>query len=532
MLFAKPDPFRVALNRVTFGARDTDVATVNGMGWAAWIDDQLAAPAGDNSALTAHLNAQIMHIEYAAANTAQGSWNAVNEDRGLNYVNASTPTLWNIARNAGVSISFNERTRIRQELAAVTWIRNAHSRYQLREFMADFWHNHFNIGKNENELATALLPVYDRVAIRPHVFGNFRAMLEANATSSSMMLYLDNWVSTATTPNENYAREIMELHTLGEDSYYGTASPSSVPTGHFGYAVGFTDQDIIQASRVLSGWTIQGGQRFGKTILPNTGEFTFNPAQHNTQAGTLLGLNVQSAVADNMNQGRLLLNMLAYHPATANFIVRKLARRMFGDFAPQAVIDRGVGAWLAFQTAPDQIARVLRAMLVTGNEIREEPATKARRPYERLIALARTTDMVLNASTLMTSLLDPLNDHLFAWQAPNGRPDINEYWLATGATVATWNLLQQFSYIPQVKTSFIAQTPTDVVTSATGVVEYWVGRMVGATLSTPAMNALVLDQAGTLGVPNVSRFASQINLENAYRRLVGLIATSEEFTLR
>ena len=95
--------------------------------------------------------------------------------------------------------------RIRQELAAATWIRNVHSRYQLREFMTDFWHNHFNIGKVENELATSLLPVYDRVAIRPNVFGNFRTMLEANATSTSMLVYLDNWVSTICRPATSLA---------------------------------------------------------------------------------------------------------------------------------------------------------------------------------------------------------------------------------------------------------------------------------------------------------------------------------------
>lgn len=127
MLPAKPDPTRVALNRVTFGARDTDVAAATAIGWAGWVEDQLAAPAGDDPALTAHLNAQLMHIEYAAGSSAQGSWNAVNEDRGLNYVNASTPTLWNIARNAGVSVSFNERFRIRQELAAVN-LENAYRR--------------------------------------------------------------------------------------------------------------------------------------------------------------------------------------------------------------------------------------------------------------------------------------------------------------------------------------------------------------------------------------------------------------------
>ena len=533
MLPAKPDSLRVALNRVTFGARDLEVAGVAASGWAAWVDDQLKPPVGDDPQLDAHLKAQVMHIEYPASDPAQtqSSWAAVKEDRTLNYIGADTPTLWNVATRAGLSVSFSERFRIRQELAAATWIRNTHSKYQLREFMADFWHNHFNIGKNENELATALLPVYDRAAIRPHVFGNFRAMLEANATSSSMLIYLDNWVSTATTPNENYAREIMELHTLGGAAYYGTELAGNVQKGNDGVALGFTDQDIVHASRALSGWTVKFGQRFGGVQIASTGEFIYNSAQHNTQAGVLLGAFI-APLTDPMAQGRKLLDMLAYHTMTAAFIVTKLAKRIFGDSPPQAVIDRGIAAWKANPTAPDQIAQVLRAMLVGGTEVMTAPVTKVRRPFERLIALARTTDMVVNASTAMTSLLDPLNDGLFAWPAPDGRPDINGYWLATGATVTTWNLLFQLPNFRDVKTTLTNQTPLSDAASATGVVEYWVGRMVGAQLSSAAMNMLTSDQAGSAGVPAVLKTNSATAIENAYRRLVSLIATSEEFTLR
>lgn len=538
MLPEKPDALRIALNRVTFGARDTDVANVQAMGWPAWVADQLAPSVGDDPALDAHIKAQRLRIQYPAATpgvngmNAQANWPAVDELRPLNYIGADIPTLWSVARYAGVTVPFQERQRIRQEIAAATWIRNTHSRYQLREFMTDFWHNHFNIGKNENELATGLLPAYDRVAIRPHVFGNFRSMLEANATSPSMLMYLDNWVSTATTPNENYAREIMELHTLGGGAYLGTLPAADVGQGADGIAVGFTDQDIVQASRALSGWTVQYGQRHGGVTLPSTGEFIYNAAQHNTQAGYLLGTSVASLTAP-MQQGRKLLDMIAAHDATAAFICTKLARRIFGDSPPQTVIDRAVAAWKAHQSAQDQIAQVLRALLLDGTEIMTAPVTKVRRPYERMIALFRTTDTVVNAAANMTSLFDALNDHLFAWQAPNGRPDVNGYWLATGATVATWNLLMQVFFFPEIKSSLTEQTPASARTTATGVVEYWVERIIGATLSPAAMNALITDQAGYNGVPNqINRNNGAVNIENAYRRLVSLIATSEEFTLR
>ena len=536
MLPLTPDLLRIALNRITFGARDTDVLNARAMGWPEWVGFQLSAPAGDDPDLTVHLNSQAMRIRYnaPAENDTRGSWVATDEIRPLNYLNADAATLWNIATHSGSTFSGSERVRISQELAAATWIRNTHSKYQLREFMVDFWHNHFNIGKNENQVATAMFPVYDRTAIRPHALGNFRTMLEANATSASMLIYLDNWVSTATTPNENYAREIMELHTLGGGAYYGTATASAVPKGPDGIALGFTDQDIVQASRVLSGWIVQNGQRLDNgQSLPSNGEFYFNLRQHNRAAGTLLGYNMATLTNIDMTQGRKFLDIIAAHPVTASFIVAKLARRIFGDTPPQSVIDRGVSAWVANQTASDQIGRVLRAMLLDGNEIMTAPVTKVRRPYERIIALARTTDMVINAGTFMNNVLDPLNDGLFAWPAPDGRPDENGYWLATGATVATWNQLfllpnaAEFASKP-----LAAQSPVDATRTATGIVEYWVGRMVGYQLSTEAMQALVADQAGSSGVPAAVRLNRATNIENAHRRLVSLIATTEEFTLR
>ena len=247
----------------------------------------------------------------------------------------------------------------------------------------------------------------------------------------------------------------------------------------------------------------------------------------------MLGINVQSALND-MRQGQMLLNMLAYHPSTANFVVGKLARRIFGDTPPQSVIDRAVAAWMANQTNPNQIAHVLRAMLLAGNEVSTAPSAKVRRPYERILAMARTTEMVVNAATYMTSLLDQLNDGLFAWPAPDGRPDENAYWLATGSTIATWNLLFQVPNYPEFATTTLtAQTPESVLQSATEVTEYWVGRMIGHALSDNAMGALVTDQGGSNGIPaNVRARATAARIETAHRRLISLIATTEEFSLR
>jgi len=535
MLAISPDPMRTAINRVTFGARQPDIVHANGAGLAGWMEAQFAAPPGDDEGMAAFLRTQTMRITYAApdANSPRGTWTAVNEERPLNYLNAEIPLLFAIATQAGSTFAPAERTRIRQELLAASWIRNVHSRYQLREFMTDFWHNHFNIGKVENEIATALLPVYDRVSIRPHVFGNFRQMLKANATAPAMLLYLDNATSTAQSPNENYAREVMELHTMGGGAYLGVnPPPASYSIGADGVRSGFTDGDIIQASRVLSGWTVQLGQSTGgHSRAPITGEFFYNAAQHNTQATSVLNVNMSSLAAP-MEQGEKLLDILAYHPATASFVVYKLCVRIFGENPPPAAVDRGVAAWNANKTAPDQIRKVLEAIVLGGPEITTSPRKKIRRPYERLIALARTTDMVVNASAQLARLLDSLNDGLFAWQAPDGRPDVNAYWLATGAMLTSWNLLLSFPQMTTNTTTLVNQTPLDVMSSATGVVEYWLGRMLGYAPSGATLTALTIDQASARGVPAAARTGNAIATEAACRRLVSLIAATEEFSYR
>src|ERR1700722_20163396 len=163
MLPSSASTSQIALNRVTFGATVTDIQSVQQIGWTSWVEQQLAINS-DDQALTQHLNAQTMPITYAAATADSGGTRvATNEpNRPLNYLNADVSTLWNIGVEAGTSIAPAEQTRSLQEIVAASWIRNTHAAGQLREFMVDFWHNHFNIGKIQNHFATVELPIYDR----------------------------------------------------------------------------------------------------------------------------------------------------------------------------------------------------------------------------------------------------------------------------------------------------------------------------------------------------------------------------------
>lgn len=528
---------RRALNRVTFGARDVEVAAVEKTGWPAWVEDQLNPPPGDEPRIAEHIRARSMRIAYAVQLPAGKSpgWPAVDERRPLRYLYTDLPAIWEMVSKTEISIAPNERHRIQQELNAATWIRNVHSRYQLREFMADFWANHFNVGRQEDIYGAAALVIYDTEVIRPNVFGNFRTLLEAVATSAAMLRYLNNAESKAAKPTENYVRELLELHTLGEEAYRGVAADptaSSVQAGLFTVAAQFTDQDIVAASRAFSGWTVEHGQEGPDGPLPFTGRFVYNPVQHNNDVGTFMGVDAsgQAAFQAPMGQGRMILDILAAHPATAKFVCGKICRRIFGDSPPQNVLDRAVAVWLSNIDAPDQIKRVMAEILLSpemGN-----PPSKLRRPYERIIALLRTTDTIVNAYDDAYTALFGLGDGLYAWPTPDGRPDNDAHWLSTAGNHHFWNVMFDVLVHPSFRTSFWEQTPAAVTGSATQIAEYWIGRIVGRALPQASVDALVEDMNTGGGVMIAYASKGIMNIENSLRRLALLIATTPEFAMR
>lgn len=518
MLAPEPTFERIALNRVTFGARDVDEAYVQSIGWDAYVEEQLNPPSGDDDALAAHLAAQTMHIQYPEetdVKVGNKGWEAVDEDRPLNYLDADTSTLWNVALAAQTQQGPREEVyRIYQEIAAASWIRASQAEFQIREFMVDFWNNHFNVHRDGGELGPATLPVYDRDVIRPYVFGNFREMLEANATSTAMLLYLDNAGSTAEQPNENYARELLELHTMGENAYLGVdpdiarAREASItqpdsPAPLVGVnAPGFTDDDVIEASRALSGWTLQSGQDHPTLgTLPNTGEFVYNPHQHNNETGFFLGIPLQNMQGD-MEQGRAVLDLAASHPATAEFICTKICVRIFGETPPEAVVTRAIEAFMDNQDEPDQLKKVMEAILCDGPEVGGGSQDKLRRPFEIIMGILRTTDAVVNAHQRMAYTLGGVQDGIYVWPTPDGRPDTNAFFTTTSTNMTMWNILIGLPYWSAIQSTMLDQTPSESLSSATEIVEHWVGRMVGYELSSEAMTALIDDAFDDDGVMN------------------------------
>lgn len=530
MLPTTPSFERLALNRATFGARSADEAYVQQIGWAAWVEDQLSPPAGDDPALAVYIANSTMNIKYAAKDNAFGGWDAVNEDRPLTALNASPLSLWDIYKQRNKTLPSKEVTRITEEVVAATWMRATHSAYQVREVMADFWHNHFNVAAKESAAVRTGTSAYDRDVIRPHVFGNFRDMLEANATSVSMLFYLDNAISKPTTPNENYARELLELHTLGQSAYLGQADSSTVTKNSNGVAVGFTDDDVITASRALSGWTVGSGNRLGKLgKLPTTGEFHYEPFLHNADAGSFMGEDL-SGLSDDMAQGRAILDIIATHEATATFLCTKICRRLFGDAPPANVLNAAISAWMTHQSQPDQLRQVMETILLSS-EI-GAPASKVRQPFEKTVAFMRSVGATAVPHRSMFNLLKKTPDQIFTWPAPNGHPDVDGYWLSSTALMTEWNALLTVLNRPMTDASVTDESLA--TTSVIELVEDWVGRIIGFELPSTKMDELIDFAMGLNGVLTYvgQKSSSAKTVENHLRRLVGLIATADEFAYR
>lgn len=303
-----------------------------------------------------------------------------------------------------------ERREIVNTLIGLTLQRAIYSKRGLYEVMVDFWSNHFNIyiGKG---ISLILKIADDRDVIRPHALGKFRDLLHASAKSPAMLFYLDNALSNATHPNENYARELLELHTLG---VYG----------------GYTEQDMKQVARAFTGWSIQRQQDLGEDV----GEFRFRPAWHDDGDVTVLGVTISG---EGMSKGEQILDLLATHPSTAKFISTKLVRRFVADNPPDRLVE---ACTQTFLSSDGDIRAVLRTIF-TSEEFWNAPP-KFKRPLDYFVSVLRAVNFeVKNPALFRRNSGDNLNmmgQVPFTWAAPNGFPDVSSYWLQN--LLPRWNL--------------------------------------------------------------------------------------------
>ena len=330
-------------------------------------------------------------------------------------------------------MDYSERSRPGAEVVAAALIRAVHAPAQLREVMTQFWHDHFSVNAQKDEFCAAFFGSYDAM-MRENAFGNFRALLGGVARSPAMLYYLNNADSRAAPANENYARELLELHTLGAGYYLNDRYDDwhSVPKGPDGMALGNMDLDVYEVARAFTGWSVGDGRYVSEgENAAKTGRFAYVEAWHDPYQKRVLGVEFDPNRAP-MADGEQVLDMLAAHPGTAQFVCTKIARRLFQDQPDPDLVETLAGVFLAARDAPDQIAQVIRT-LVLDTRFAATPAQKLRRPYEVLAGLYRATGAeVTGTENAQQWQLMRAGWRQHEFGPPTGHPDTADKW--TGAS--------------------------------------------------------------------------------------------------
>ena len=411
-----------ALNRLTFGPRPGDVQKVRAVGLDNWIDQQLHPEKLNDAAIEQFV------AKYPAINQDQNDLlrqyaEQQRERREVRRERADSMGTMSgqdsmMARRQ-LAQRFNLTRQVVTQLQSSRVARAVASERQLQEMMTDFWENHFNIYAQKGGPEPYYLTDFNQNVIRPRALGKFRDLLGAVAQSPAMLFYLDNARSMAdsTRPtlarrqlqqrqrqglNENYGRELLELHTLGVDG-------------------GYTQQDVINVARAFTGWTIKPPAQGGG--------FIFRPQVHDAGEKIVLGHKLRAGRG--MEDAENVLDILAKSPATARFISFKLVRRFVSDSPSKALVDHAAQVYL--KTSGD-IREVLRA-IITSPEFfsRQAFRAKVKSPFEVVVSAMRALNASPDSSPSSAQVIAFLGQPIFGHQAPNGWPETGEAWMNTGA---------------------------------------------------------------------------------------------------
>jgi uncharacterized protein (DUF1800 family) len=294
-------------------------------------------------------------------------------------------------------------------------IRAVYSRRQLHEVMVEFWTDHLNIVASKGECRWVRF-ADELEVVRPHALGRFRDLIRASATSPAMLIYLDGHdnkvVHPEDKPNENYARELLELHTLGVDG-------------------GYTQQDVINVARALTGWTL---------LAPHEGGgYIFRPGQHDAEAKLVLGHTLKAGRGE--EDGEEVLDIVSHHPSTAHYIALKLARRFVADTPGMALVDRAAAV---FTKTDGDIREVVRA-IVTSPEFFARSAfrSKVKTPFEYVVSIRRAVNAPADTTPRSVQAAGRLGQPLWGHLTPNGWPETADQWVNTGALLNRINLATQ-----------------------------------------------------------------------------------------
>lgn len=360
------------VRRVTLGVTPADMAHVSQLGYEGYLNHQLS-----------HTRINDSVVEGIAAQK------------------------WPMMFQPSDQLFGSDAGQLRSQLQESTIFRAAFSQRQLYHRMVELWSDHFN---QDVTKVGYLLVADQRDVIRANALGSFPALLKASAHSASMMLYLDQESSRGGAPNQNYAREIMELHSLGVDG-------------------GYTQNDVAELARVLTGWTITG-----------KGQFTFNPATHDWGAKTVLGVTIPQGSpaygAEGIKEGEQMLDVLAYHPSTARFIATKMLRWLLDPNPSETQISTVASVYRA--TGGD-IKSMIRVIL--NDSWLPAAPMKFKRPFHFMVSTLRSANPAITIMSGINGQLSALGHPIYTWPTPDGFPDKIEYW--AGNIVPRWN----FAYV-------------------------------------------------------------------------------------
>ena len=491
------DMIRFSLSRFGNGPVPDDFGTLAKKPLTGWVEEQLAMPAADDPAMQARLKACRLRIHYGA--NADGKWPAVDEQRPLDMVSQPIDAVWPLLDNNTKPRDGAERRRALDEVVAASYLRAVYAKAQLREAMTQFWHDHFHVNANADERIMVALPTYDRDVIRANALGNFRAMTEAVASSTAMLYYLSNQSSRAGSANENFARELFELHTLGRDAYLNDRYDRwrEVPGALNGAPDGYIDQDVYEAARAFTGWTVENGTNIdGQRKLPATGRFAYVESWHDGYQKRVLAQEFDPfAVA--RHDGQRVLDLVSEHPATARHLASKLCIRFVGPNPPEALVARVAEEWKRQAKAPDQIAKVVH-LIALSPEFEASRGAKVKRPIALAAGFLRMTNADFTPTEGFHNAVTAAGQRLFGYPAPTGMPDDNEVLLGTSALRNRWNLLlglvQNSWATGAINPGSAFAQSADMAAGA--YVERWLG--IFGTAADPAATASI---TGVIGLP-------------------------------
>jgi uncharacterized protein (DUF1800 family) len=429
------------LNRIGFGPRPGDVEHVKEVGLDRYIEEQLHPERIVDSEVTTRL-ADLSTLRMSSRDIAEHFeaplMEARREKRRVETAAGQPPAVDPNGAAKGPDPGQQQANRPFVELSEQKVLRAVYSQRQLQEVLTDFWFNHFNVDSRKGPVRF-MLTEYERDAIRPRVLGKFRDLLEATAKSPAMLFYLDNWMSAdpngphqemnarnrfggrrpmppaprpqnANAPrglNENYGRELMELHTLGVDG-------------------GYTQHDVTEVARAFTGWTIERPRQGGG--------YKFEARLHDPGKKVILGHTID---AGGEHDGEKVLDLLAKHPATARFIATKLVRRFVSDTPPASLVDRVAAR---FQATDGDLREVMRTILASPEFLAPEAyRAKVKTPFEFVVSAARTSSANVDDARALVRTVQQMGMPLYQCQPPTGYKDTADAWVNTGALVGRMN---------------------------------------------------------------------------------------------